>query len=368
MQVRKLLGPLLALLLATGVGSAIYFSATKKSEQERTRIEAQAMVVIRGLIGSEKESFFSDQRVAAALRKQGLVVHVEKVGSRQIALRQDIKNYDFGFPAGVPAALKLQQQVKSKQTFPTFFTAMAVASWKSLIPTLEANGLVKQIDGIYYLTDFRKLIEMTEKGIRWRDLKNNQNYTTNKSVLISSTDVRKSNSGAMYLALASYVANDNNIVQSDEQVTKILPLMAGLFLKQGLQEASSAGPFEDYLAMGIGKAPLVMIYESQFLEHQAQRKERNQDMILLYPQPTIFTKHIFVPVSEQGIRLGEALANDPELQRLAAEFGYRTANPEHFANYVKKNNLTAPVNLAEVIDPPSYEVLEKMIQEIEKKF
>ena len=29
-----------------------------------------------------------------------------KAGSRQIALRQDIKSYDFGFPAGVPAADK----------------------------------------------------------------------------------------------------------------------------------------------------------------------------------------------------------------------------------------------------------------------
>jgi hypothetical protein len=38
-----------------------------------------------------------------------------------------------------------------------------------------------------------------------------------------------------------------------------------LFLKQGFVENLSEGPFENYLLMGVGKAPLVMIYESQYV-------------------------------------------------------------------------------------------------------
>jgi hypothetical protein len=368
MDTRKLIGPILALLVAAGVGMGIYFSAERKAESDRVKIEAAQVVSLRGLVGSEKEGFFADPRVATALRKHGLAVQVEKVGSRAIALRQDLKNYDFGFPAGAPAAIKLQGAVNARQTYNPFFTVMAVATWQTLIPVLEANGLVRAEAGGYRVLDMKRLIELAEGQARWRDLKDNTVYSTGRSVLINSTDVRRSNSAAMYLALASYVANDANIVQTDSEIRKVLPLVSSLFLRQGLQESSSAGPFDDYVTMGIGKAPLVMIYEAQFLAHLAQSKSRNPDMVLIYPQPTVYTKHTLVPFNEKGERLGEALTSDPELQKLAAEYGLRTGNPEHFAAFLKSNKLSAPAAVLDVVEPPSYEVLERMIEEIERKF
>lgn len=120
--------------------------------------------------------------------------------------------------------------------------------------------------------------------------------------------------------------------------------------------------------MGVGKAPLVMIYESQFLEYQSKRPQPNLDMVLLYPQPTLYTKHIVVPFSENGRKLGELLASDPQLQNLATQYGYRTASPENFAAFLKAKKLQAPANIVDVIDPPSYEILERMIQAIELQF
>lgn len=368
MEPRKLIGPLLALVVAAGVAGGIYLSAQRKTVEDRAQSEAAQLVTLRGLIGSEKEGFFSDPRVVETLRKHGLAAQIEKVGSRAIAQRSDLKNYDFGFPAGAPAGIKLQQAVKARQTFNPFFTVMAVASWKPLLPVLEANGALRRETTGHYVLDMRRMLELAEKQTRWRDLKDNTAYATGRSILIGSTDVRRSNSGAMYLALASYVANDANIVQTDAEVNRVLPLVSQLFLRQGLQESSSAGPFEDYVTMGIGKAPLVMIYEAQFLEHLAQSKSRNPEMVLLYPQPTIYTKHTLVPFTDGGVRLGEALSTDPTLQKLAAEYGLRTGNPEHFAVFLKAHNLSAPATLVDVIDPPSYEVLERMIEEIEKKF
>lgn len=368
MDGRKLIGPLLALLLAVGVGVGIYLSWERKAADDRANIEASQVVTVRGLIGSEKEGFFADPRVVAALRKHGLSVQVEKVGSRAITQRQDLKGYDFAFPAGAPAALKLQGIIKAKETFTPFFTVMAVGSWQQLLPVLEANDLVRQEAAGYRVIDMKRVLELAEKQARWRDLKGNTAYATGRSILINSTDVRKSNSGAMYLALASYVANDANIVQTDAEIAQVLPLVAPLFLRQGLQEGSSAGPFEDYVTMGIGKAPLVMIYEAQFLEHLAQTKTRNPDMVLLYPQPTVYTKHTLVPFTESGVNLGQVLTSDPELQKLAAESGLRTGNPAHFAAFLKERGLSAPAAVIDVVEPPSYEVLEKMITEIEKKF
>jgi Bacterial extracellular solute-binding protein len=369
-HMKRLVGPILALLVLAGVGFAGWRSYEQRALEQTAKLEAAKMETVRGLIGSEKESFFNDPRVIAILQKNALTVQIEKAGSRAIAQRADLKSFDFAHPAGAPAALKIQQVTKAQQIFTPFFTPMVIASWKTLIPVLEREGLVKQEAGTYYVVDMPKLMAMMDKGTRWKDLKGNDVYATSKSVLVSSTDVRKSNSGAMYLALASYVANGNNVVQSEEELQKVLPLMSNIFLKQGFQESSSAGPFDDYLSMGIGKAPMVMIYESQFLEYLAKQSTANprSDMVLLYPRPTIFSKHVFVALNAKGAKLGALLESDPGLQALALEYGYRTSGQEAFALRVADKKLPIPITLVDVVDPPSFEILERMVVDIEKKY
>ncbi len=373
----RMLGPALAVLLLLGVGVAGYSSCRDNAAQEALRLEAAKVETLRGLIGSEKEAFFADSRVTAILLKNGLTVQVEKAGSRTIAQRPDLQKFDFAHPAGASAALKIAQSSKAAQTFTPFFTPMVIASWKALMPVLEREGLVKQEQGTYYLIDTPRLVAMMDKGVRWKDLKGNDAYPTSKSLLVSSTDVRRSNSGAMYLALASYVANGNNVVQSEEELQKVMPLLTRIFLKQGFQETSSAGPFDDYLAMGMGKAPLVMVYESQFLEHLTKLTNAKPgasaasvagDMVLLYPRPTIFSKHVFVALNAKGAKLGALLESDPGLQNLAMEYGYRTSAQASFAQRVQERQWPVPSTLVDVVDPPSYEMLERMIVEIEKKY
>lgn len=367
MSTNRIMGPLLAILVLVGVGAAVLVSASRKFAQDKLTASASSIVLVKGMIGSEKESFFSDPRLVALLARNGLRVKVEKVGSREITSR-DLTGYDFGFPSGAPGAIALQKKAQAKQVYHTFFTPMAVASWKVLLPMLEQEKLVQKQGDVYYITDMKRLLSLIDGGARWRDLGGSSVYSTGKSILINSTDVRTSNSAAMYLALASYVANGNNVVVDKAQADSILPQMAPLFLRQGLQESSSAGPFEDYTTMGAGKAPLVMIYESQFLEYQSKHAKRNQDMVLLYPRPTLYTKHIIVPFTENGRRLGELLATDPEIQQIAVSYGYRTANLEAFESFLRDNQLGAPTTLDDVIDPPSYEMLERIIQGIEIKF
>jgi hypothetical protein len=173
----------------------------------------------------------------------------------------------------------------------------------------------------------------------------------------------------MYLALASYLANQQQIVQSQEEVDRVLPMVAPLFLRQGFQEQSSAGPFEDYLALGMGKAPLLVAYESQMIEFWLRHPERQKsDMVLLYPRPTVYSKHVLVPYTAAGHRLGRALETDATLRQLAHEYGYRTGGelkgPESWA----RQGVKAPEVLVDVIDPPSHEWLERMIQGIEARF
>lgn len=357
----RLLAPLLGILLLAGVGYAIYQSMTGQ-------LALKQQVTITGLIGSEKEAFFTDPRVQAALLKHGLVVKAEKAGSRQIATGFDLKKYDFAFPAGQPAADKILQSVGKKPSFVPFYTPMVIASWKPIAQILIHNDVVREKDGVYYWFDLNRYFDWTQREVRWKDIKESSAYPVNKSVLIRSTDVRKSNSAAMYLALMSFIANGERVVASQAEIDSVLPKVLPLFLRQGYTEYSSEGPFENYLSMGMGSSPLVMIYESQFI-HEALKTPSGirSDMVLLYPEPGLFTRHVLIGLSENGAKLGELLENDPELRQLAIEHGYRNSDVAAFRAQAESRKLAVPSELVQIIDPPSYEVLEGMIQAIEQQ-
>ncbi|MBN1584288.1 MAG: hypothetical protein JXA89_26500 [Anaerolineae bacterium] len=366
-SVKRILGPILLVILVLGVGIAIYFSA-------REQFSSRRVIVVRGLIGSEKEDFFQDPRVIKALRDGGLEVHVEKAGSREIATQYNLNEYDFAFPSGVPAAEKIRTDYQGSHSYDAFFTPMAIASWQSIAQLLEANG-VAQDQGGYYTLDMERFMELVASGKRWVDLENNAAYPVNKSVLITSTDVRTSNSAAMYLSLASFVANGSRIVQSESEIDQIMPLLTPLF--EGYREKSTKVILENYAVMGMGQSPLAIIYEAQYIAAAAEGIIRDE-MVLMYPVPTIFSKHIIVSLSEGGERLGKLLRNDPELQnepklqavatelqRLEIEYGFRNNNMTYFREFTGQHKLAMPDSIVSVIDPPTYTILESMIIQFE---
>lgn len=373
MDIRKLVAPVLAIALLAAVGGGVWYSNARLDQDKvaavTARHERDRQVTLRGLIGSEKEAFFNDPRVQQALAARGLTVMVEKAGSRTIASRVDATKYDFGFPSGAPAGQQLKAAAKAANVYTPFYTPIVFASWKPIAEILVANGIAQREGDFYYIVDLQRLMTLIEQNARWRDLRKSEAFATGKAVLVNSTDVRTSNSAAMYLALASYLANQQQIVQSQEEVDKVLPLVAPLFLRQGFQESSSAGPFEDYLALGMGKAPLLVAYESQLVEFLLRHPQRRSgEMVMLYPQPTLYSKHVLVPYTPAGDRVGQLLESDPQLRALAQEYGFRTGGDTHGPERWAGQGVQAPAQLVEVIDPPSQEWLERMIVDMEQRF
>jgi hypothetical protein len=356
---RRLVAIGLALVLIVGVGYGIVSSASQAL--------GPSPVTLHGLIGSEKGPFFADVRVAAALKRGGFIVDVATAGSRQIA-EQDLKGQDFAFPAGVPAAAKIRQDHQGSQAFVPFYTPMAIATWKPIVDLLRGAGIV-HTNGNLTTFDVAGYIKLVDAGTRWKDLPGNTAYPVNKGILITSTDVRKSNSAAMYLALASYVANNDNIVQNDGTAISLADRLAPIFLRQGFVASSTEEPFDDYLVEGMGKSPMVMIYESQYIQRAASNDGSiTPQMALMYPDPTILSKHTFVGLTPDGIRLGEFLTNDPEIRSLATEYGFRTTDAAAFDKFVADHGLPVPSSLLDVVDPPTYETLEAMITRLEAAY
>lgn len=365
---KRRLGPILLVVLVAAVAGGIYWSNRHQAQLALPASAVDEKALMRGVVGSEKTAFFADPRVQQALAKNGLAVQVDKAGSREIASLPKLKDYDFAFPAGEPAAVKIENALGRNKFSVPFYTVMAVASWKPIAEILQANGLVTQEGPFYYIIDMRGFLQLAADGKRWKDLKGSTPYAISRSVLISSTDVRKSNSAAMYLSIASYVFNNDAVVENEAQVQAVLPRLIPLFLKQGFQDASSAGPFEDYKLIGMGKSPLVMVYEAQFFEELIKNEAlaNREQMVLLYPRPTVFAKQVFIPISAAGERLGALLESDPELQRLAAEYGWRTKLPQAQAEVWKAKGVNAPQDLIDIINPPRFDMVEAMIQGIDQ--
>lgn len=357
-------------MLATSALFGKKQDAEQKAKAEQAK--ATAIATVTGLIGSEKKDFFNDPQVKQILEtKYQIRTEIQEAGSRSIATQGGQKGkadkYDFVFPSGSPAADKIKKDFKTQNSYRVFFTPMAVASWKPVVDVLEKNAIVRKTDNHYSIIDMGKLQELMTQQARWQDLPNNDSFKVGRKVLIKSTNIASSNSAAMYLSLASYLANGKSVVENDSQIAQVLPQVTPLFSGQGYMAGSSATPFEYYLNKGQGDSPLVMIYEAQFLA-QAQQGGVRPDMVLLYPEPTIYTDHTLIAMNNKGKKLGEALTDDPDLQKLSIKYGFRNKAGDQFNQMLKDKNLTfVPNVLNEVIDPPSYEVLEKMISQIEQQ-
>lgn len=363
---KRTVGIVLAVLLAIGVVAAVVVGSGMVGLGGS--VASRNVVVVRGVIGSEKKPFFDDPEVQQILRDKGYDVQVETAGSRQIATLDNLTDYDFAFPSSAPAAERIKRANKTSGAFTPFSSPMAVATYTPIEKALAPTGILKRENGVL-IFDVDKYLQGVDDGLRWDKIPKNTTYPASKSVLVTTSDVRKSNSAAMFLSIASYVANGNNVVSSKPQATKVLPQMTRIFLDQGYSESSTEAPFEDYLSLGKGKTPMVLAYEAQFLDRQMRADGSITDeMVLAYPKPEVLSKHTVLAFKDPGREVGRLLSEDPQLQRLAAVHGFRPQSRQVFTDVLKERKVASPPELVDVIEPPAYEMLETMIVGIEKQY
>jgi hypothetical protein len=277
---------------------------------------------------------------------------------------------DFFFSSGVVAANQIVEaarkaNVSATQSAP-FHTPLVIASWEPIAKILVANGIAKPLSPKVYGLDMGKLTQTMLAKTKWKELKGSAGYDVGRSVLVSTTDLRRSNSGALYLALTSHALTGDIVTDRATAQATALKL-AELFKRQGYQENYVDGNFDDYVAIGIGKTPMAFIYENQLVAYALNKKGVGEGMVLLYPLPTIVNKVVFVSMNERAKALGELLANDAELQAVAVEYGFRIADTERFVNVIKPTGLAVEPRVTQVVDPPSFEIMAEMIDTVAKE-
>jgi hypothetical protein len=317
---------------------------------------------VRGLIGSEKEDFFNDERVRREFACAGLSIAVDVTGSREMPAALNHAAYGFAFPSSTPTAQKIMDERKITERYTPFSSPMAVATFQSIVDVLTRAGIVQPTPNGGPVVDIAMLLEAARQGTRWDQLPGNVEYPARKALLLNTTDPRDSNSAIMYLAIASHVANGNAVVTSQNQLRQVLPDLCRLVLGQGDKPETSQVLFNYYLADGIGRTPAALVYEAQFVATAPGPKpEISGDRVLLYPRPTVYSRHTLIPLDgpdSPGHRVGQALRDDPELAQLAVEHGFRLERPPGEL----AGNRPSP---ADVVEPPSFELLENMLSAFE---
>lgn len=343
----RALSVVLGLALLVAVGVIVVRNVTGADRP------AAAATVVTGVIGSEKLPFFADPRVREVFRANGLEVRVDPAGSRQIATSVRLDGYDFAFPSSAPAADRLLQVRPAARTYAPFSSPMAIATSAPIVALLEEAGVVT---GDRF--DVPRYLELAAAGTRWDQLPGNTTFPARRDLLLSTTEPCQSNSAAMYLSFASYVANGDAVVTD---AASVLDRVRPLFRDQGYLPASTEALFEDYLSGGVGRVPMAVVYEAQYLAEAIGPQRLPVDARLLYPGPTVFSRHTLVPLTEGGDRVGQLLVTDPALADLAAQYGFRPTDPRPFAAAVRAAGLPAPPDLVDVVDPPAYAVLEDLL-------
>ena len=341
---RRILPWVLALALVLAVGLVVRHDV------------APPAVTVRGVVGSETLALLRDPRLLDILREQGIDLQVDPAGSRQLATTVPLQAYDFAFPSSSPAADRLLAGRPGTVPLTPFSSPMVIATYAPIVDVLRRAGVVH---GTTF--DVHRYLDLVARGTRWDRLPGNTAFPARKDVLVSTTEPCESNSAAMYVSVAGYVADGDTVPATPAAAAALVPRMRPLFDRQGYLSSTSETLFDDYVSAGMGKTPMALVYEAQFLARRIQGGPLPEGAVQLDLDPTVFSRHTLVPLSDNGRRVGELLASDPRLLDLAAEYGFRPQDPGRLGAVLSAHAMAPPAPLVNVIEPPRFETLEALL-------
>lgn len=292
-------------------------------------------VEITGFIGGEKIPLVENEKFKEKVKKTyGLTMDYRKAGSLAMA-EADPEGRDYLWPSSqLSLELFRKNGGKDLQNEIVFNTPIVLYSRKMVVDALIKEGIVRVDENVHYI-DMQKLAGLMVEEKTWADIGLSSLYGP---ILVDTTDPNQSNSGNMFLGLLANALNNNQPVTA-ATVGNVKEDIKRIYNQIGYMQTSSIDMFNQFLRQGVGSFPIIAGYESQLLEFSKQEAEMysqiRDDVIILYPEPTVWSSHVYIALTENG-KVGLNALMDKEIQTLAwQEHGYRTIvagteNPEEF--------------------------------------
>ncbi len=320
-------------------------------------------LVLHGYLGGEKIGLLEDEQVQEILKdRYHLQIDYSRAGSLEM-ITADLTGRDYLFPSS-PVALEMYRETIGDPVSSEiiFNTPIVLYTHQEIADAFEKAGyLVDLGDGVRGI-DIKLLARDILDGKQWSDIGMDSLYGP---MTVSTTDPVKSNSGNMFAGLlASALAEDG--VADMENVDEILPELKEIFEKSGYMESSSSDLFNQFLNTGMGARPVMAGYESQILEFAAQNPQDweilKDDIVMLYPVPTVWSAHPYIALNENGARAIDALM-DEEIQQIAWEkHGFRTGVSGAAADVSRFDVAGLARSVTQAVSMPDYQVMERIIE------
>lgn len=330
------------------------------------------MSTVTGLTGGEKIGFCRNENVTQLLAERySLELDCIREGSIRM-LEADSTGMDYLWPSNeVVLALYRERNPGSVRANNLFNSPIVLYSWDSVTEALMNTGIVEQRDTYYYVVDMPRLIDLVISGESWSSIGLSG---FSGSVNISSTDPTESNSGNMFFGLLANLlvrqdTGDESALATDDTLSSVLPAIQAYRDKQGYMETSSGTLFNNFLSQGEGAYPIIVGYENQLIEfllaNEGQRDQILSRIRVLYPEPTVWSSHPMIALTDTGATLLNAL-EDPEVQQIAwRQHGLRSGLSGVQSNPADLNIPGIPETITAVIRLPSPSTMEMLINALD---
>lgn len=246
----------------------------------------------------------------------------------------------------------------------TLNTPIVIYSWKEVVNAFINEGIVTLEDNVYYITDMNKLIDYILNNKKWSDIGLNELYG---NINIASTDPVSSSPGATYYGLLLSILSGGQI--EDATLEDNLARLKQFYQKSGYMNNTPADLFERYLKTGMGGEPIIVDYEKSIIDFANSNptgfNQVKNDIVILYPKPTIWNSHCFMAFTENGKKLYEAFM-DKEIEQIAWEkYGFRTGITGGTYD-VSKLGIGIPQNITSTVTSLKMDYYNKLIEYLKK--
>ena len=309
------------------------------NNKEKGEISLKNLETVYVATGGGKERFIEDEEVVSIMQKEyGLNVVYDNWSNGKLIVNPLVREdgytkYDAMFSSDQRFydyyKLSPNKEAGEADRYRvldgglTLNTPIVIYSWGKVVDALEAENIVTQKDGVYYITDMDKLLEYILSGKKWSDIGLPELYG---NINIASTDPVTSSPGATYYGLLLSIMCKSYV--TTESVEENLPKLKEFYIKSGYMNNTPADLFERYLKTGMGGEPMIVDYEKSIIEFANENPDGfNQvkdDIRILYPTPTIWNSHCIATFDEAGNKFLTAFENKKIQQIAWSKYGFRT--------------------------------------------
>lgn len=335
---------------------------------------------IYGAIGGGKEDLLADEEINKIFGKKygfHLVQDSWSNGKTVIepVVRKDGSNYDLIFFSDqryydeykTPAEGNEAPRSRVVGGEIILNTPIVIYSWKPVVEALINEKIVTKEEGVYYITDMDKLIKYILEGKKWSEIGLPSIYG---SINIGSVDPVTSSPGATYYGLLLSIMSGPDGVNK-ESFYKTLPKLKTFYEKSGYMNNTPADLFSFFLKTGMGAKPMIVDYEKSVIDFANSNPDGwNQvkdDIVILYPTPTIWNSHCIAALTENGKKLIDGL-QDKEVSKIAwTKYGFRVGYSGGTYDVSKINIDGIPSKLSSITGGLSMEYYEELVNYLKNK-